>query len=63
MTSKDILDSILPIILELAHDSEEEESRSLAVSLMAHFASKIDQEYVEKIFVSELISLSDDLVN
>jgi hypothetical protein len=29
---------------------------------MAHFADKIDKEYVEKIFVSELISLSDDLV-
>ena len=42
LNPKDILDSILPIILELAHDSNEDESRSLAVSLMAHFASKID---------------------
>jgi serine/threonine-protein phosphatase 4 regulatory subunit 1 len=30
---------------------------------MAHFSAKIDQEFVEKIFVSELIALSDDLVN
>jgi len=27
---------------------------------MAHFASKIEKDYVEKILVSELISLSDD---
>lgn len=60
LSDKDKLDSVIPIILELAHDSEEEECRSLSLTLMAHFASKIDQEYVEKILVSELISLSDD---
>jgi len=60
LNERDKLDAILPIILELAHDDDEEELRSLSLTLMAHFASKIEKDYVEKILVSELISLSDD---
>ena len=53
---------ILPIILELAHDNEEEDSRCLALQLLSHFASLVEEDYREKIIVNEIISLSDDPV-
>lgn len=60
LNDRDKLEAIIPIILELAHDQDEEELRCLSLTLMAHFSSKIEKDYVEKILVSELISLSDD---
>ena len=53
---------ILPIILGLAHDNEEEDSRCLALQLLSHFSSLVEAEYLEKIIVNEIISLSDDPV-
>lgn len=59
LNEKDKFEAIFPIILDLAHD-EEEELRSLSLTLMAHFASKIERNLVEKILVAELNSLSND---
>jgi serine/threonine-protein phosphatase 4 regulatory subunit 1 len=53
---------ILPIILTLAHDSEEEDSRCLALQLLSHFSSLVEEEYLENLIVNEIISLSDDPV-
>jgi serine/threonine-protein phosphatase 4 regulatory subunit 1 len=53
---------ILPIILGLAHDNEEEEARCLALQLLSHFSNLVESDYLEKIIVNEIISLSDDPV-
>ena len=60
LEDKDKLEAILPVILELAHDEDDEDLRTLSLTLMSHFSSKIEWEFVEKILVSELISLSND---
>ena len=62
LTQEDRSMYILPIILELAHDNEEEDSRCLALQLLSHFASLVEEDYREKIIVNEIISLSDDPV-
>ena len=60
LEDKDKLEAILPVILELAHDQDDEDLWTLSLTLMAHFSSKIEREFVEKILVSEFISLSND---
>lgn len=40
----------------------EEDSRCLSLQLMCHFCDKFEQPYVEKIIVSEMMSLSEDMV-
>ena len=62
LTEEDRSIYILPIILELAHDNEEEDSRCMALQLLSHFVSLVEIEYAERIIVNEIVSLSDDPV-
>lgn len=62
LTQEDRSIYILPIILGLAHDNEEEDARCLALQLLSHFSSLVEADYLEKIIVNEIISLSDDPV-
>ena len=62
LSQEDRSTHILPIILGLAHDNEEEDSRCLALQLLSHFSSLVESDYLEKIIVNEIISLADDQV-